>query len=865
MIRFIGFLFSSFSIMAIAGVLGIALVSWIYEVELPDHTHLKRYEPATLSRVYSGEGKVIAEYAQERRIFTPIDEIPPLVKAAFISAEDKNFYDHSGVDWFGVVKAMADNVRRVVENRRARGASGITQQVLKIFLLSEENKYERKIKEFILAPRISATMSKDRILELYLNEIFLGQNSYGVTAAARRYYGKALEELGPAEIAYLAALPKAPSDYHPIRQRERAIERRNYVLEEMAQNGHLTRAVAEDEKSKPLATLFSGDLVSQLPPIPNADYFTDEIRRQLSDRLGRNALYGGGLAIRATMDPELQKVAGDALRRKLEDYDRRKGGYQGPLGQLDEISENDEEGWRQKLADFTAPNDIPGWRKAVVLRVGKNGIRVGIHNEPEDEDGHYVSLKDVSDWARPPLDDPDKGLGPRPKRPSDVWTQGDVILLTALKNDEGEFERWSQRQVPGVQGAFMAMDPHTGRVLALQGGFSYEASVFNRATQAKRQPGSAFKPFVYAAALDSGYSPSTIVLDAPVVIEQYGDDEDWKPKNYSDKFYGPSPLRLGIEKSRNLMTVRLAQDVGMPIIADYAERFGVYEDMPYQLSYSLGAGETTLYKMVAAYGMFANGGRRVEPTLVDRIQDRRGVTIYRHDQRICDECVAAEVSVGAEPWPVPVSRRIMDRITAFQLVSMMEGVPTRGTARSLASLGLPLAGKTGTTNESRDAWFVGFTPNLVAGCFIGYDNPKSMGKEGTGGGMCAPVFKEFMKAAMDLRPAGEFAVPEEVEFAPIDRFSGIRLPEGAEEDGDVLLEPFRPGQAPELYETAQVIGEGDGGGFMSGGDLPSGSDLPLDDQPNTPATDQPLSENDPVRPPKPGGGLDDDLDSGGLY
>lgn len=865
MIRFIGFLFSSFSIMAIAGIAGIALVSWIYEAELPDHSRLKRYEPATLSRVYSGEGAVIAEFAQERRIFTPIEEIPPIVKAAFISAEDKNFYAHSGVDWFGVVKAMADNVRRVIAKRKARGASGITQQVLKIFLLSEENKYERKIKEFILAPRISATMSKDRILELYLNEIFLGQNAYGVTAAARRYYGKTLEELSPAEIAYLAALPKAPSDYHPIRQVERAIERRNYVLEEMAQNGHLTRAVAEAEKAKPLVTLFGGEIVSQLPPIPNADYFTDEIRRQLSDRLGNDALFGGGLAIRATVEPDLQTVAANALRRKLEDYDRRKGGYNGPLGNLPDIVEADEEDWRAKLSKFRAPTDIPDWQKAVVLRVGKNGVRIGIHNTPEDDDGHYLNLKDVVEWARPALEDPDDGLGPRPKRPSDVWTLGDVIMVTALRDDEGKFERWSQRQIPSVQGAFMAMDPHTGRVLALQGGFSYEASVFNRATQARRQPGSAFKPFVYAAALDSGYSPSTIVLDAPVVVEQYGDDEDWKPKNYSDKFYGPSPLRLGIEKSRNLMTVRLAQDVGMPIIADYAERFGVYDDMPYQLSYSLGAGETTLYKMVAAYGMFANGGRRVEPTLIDRIQDRRGVTIYRHDQRICDECVAAEAGTDEEPWPVPVSRRVMDRITAYQLVSMMEGVPIRGTARRLASLELPLAGKTGTTNESRDAWFIGFTPNLVAGCFIGYDNPKAMGKEGTGGGMCAPVFKEFMEAAVKTRTVGEFAIPEEVEFAPIDRFSGIRLPEGAEENDGVILEPFRPGQAPELYETAKVIGGDESGGFVSGGDLPSGDDLPLGEDTSAGAISADAVEEDRPRPVKPSAGLDDDLDSGGLY
>ncbi len=855
MIRFFGFLFSALSIAAIAGIASIALIFWVYDRDLPDYDALSNYEPATLSRVYSGEGAVIAEFARERRIFTPIDEIPDVVKNAFISAEDKNFYLHTGVDGFGVIKAMVDNVRRAQTGQRLRGASTITQQVIKNFLLSEDSAVERKIKEFILSSRIEGALTKDQILELYLNEIFLGQNAYGVTAAARRYFGRTLEELSPQDAAYLASLPKAPSSYHPVRQREAALARRGYVLEEMAQNGHLTREDAEAAKQSPLATLQSGEIESKLPPVAKAGYFTEEVRRQLTEQLGET-LYEGGLAIRSTIDPQLQEMAEAALRKKLESWDRAKGGYRGPLDQLEGITPDDEAGWRTKLADVEAPRDIKGWHPAVVTVVGKNGIRIGIENVEEDADGHYINLSDVKGWARPRLEG--QNLGPTPKKPSDVWTVGDVIHVKGVTKDDGSFDRWSMRQVPELQGGFMAMDPATGRVLALVGGFSHDYSVFNRATQAKRQPGSSFKPFVYAAALDNGYSPATVVLDAPVVINQ-GTGQAWKPKNYSKRFYGPSPLRLGLEKSRNLMTVRLAQDVGMATVADYAERFGVYDDMPAHLSFSLGAGETTLYKMVAAYGMFANGGRRVEPTLVDRIQGRRGETIYRHDQRVCEECVA-EDKAQVEPWPVPVARRIMDRVTAYQLVSMMEGVASRGTAARLSSLGVPVAGKTGTTNDGKDAWFVGFTPNLVAGCFVGYDNPRPMGKGGTGGGMCAPIFEDFMRDALKIRPAGTFRAPPDIVYATVDRSTGERLPDGS--GGNTIREAFREGQAPDLYERAAVIG-GDGttDSFFSGGDLPMslGGEDDDDGVDNAGVSDQP-----PARPRPSGGGDDDDLD-GGLY
>ncbi|WP_340110516.1 penicillin-binding protein 1A [Pikeienuella sp. HZG-20] len=865
MIRFLGFLFSAGSIAAIAGVAIVGAVLWIYDRDLPDYDELKTYQPATLSRVYSGEGEVIAEFAAERRIFTPIDEIPPLVKNAFISAEDKNFYVHSGVDGLGIVKAMLDNLRRIQTGERLRGASTITQQVIKNFLLSSESPVERKIKEFILSSRIESALGKEQILELYLNDIFLGQNAYGVTAAARRYFGKTPEELKPEEAAYLAALPKAPSSYHPVRQREGAVQRRNYVLEEMAQNGYLTRSEAEAAKATPLETVIGGEIESHLPPIPNYTYFTDEIRRQLSARLGREELFGGGLTVRATLDPELQAMAARALRAKLESWDREKDGWRGPLATLDEVSAADEADWRAKLAATPAPSDIEGWRKAVVLEVGEKSARIGIDGVDEDSDGHYIPFDDVKDWARPRLTG--GGRGAAPKRPSDVFAVGDVILVKAIRKDDGALQRWSLRQIPEIQGAFMAMDPHTGRVLALQGGFSYEASVFDRATQAERQPGSAFKPFVYAAALDNGYSPATIVLDAPVVVRLAGGD--WKPKNYSNKFYGPSPLRLGLEMSRNLMTVRLAQDVGMDIVADYAERFGVYDQMPAHLSYALGAGETTLWRMVAAYGMFANGGRRVEPTLVDRVQNRRGETIYRHDSRICDACAAPDPGAdGIEPWPKPTAKRIMDRITAYQLVSMMEGVASRGTAARLSALGVPVAGKTGTTNEAKDAWFVGFTPDLVAGCFIGYDDPRPMGRGGTGGGMCAPVFQAFMTEALKIRPAGRFETPEGVEFAYVDRYTGERVPEGA--GGSVIREVFREGRTPAMYETAPIVGDLSSS-FFGGGDLPmtlGGNAAEIGDGESDAAGDAEYGAGAGAGGgggPRPPRNLDRDLESGGVY
>ncbi len=808
MLRFIlnifGFFFSAATIGAVFVVMILGAVFWMYGRDLPDHQALANYEPATISRVYSIKGQVMDEFAQERRMFTPADEIPDTVKQAFVSAEDKNFYEHKGYDLLGIVSAGLDAAR----GGRLRGASTITQQVMKNFLLDGSRSFERKIKEIILASRLETTLTKDEILELYLNEIFLGQNSYGVTAAADTYFGKNLEELSVAEAAYLASLPKAPSQYHPVRQIERAMNRRNFVLKEMYENEYIDQASYELAKAGTLRTVQSGDFASTRSERPPRDYFTDEIRRQLSGDFGEEEFFGGGLTIRATMDPVLQNEAAKALRFGLEKYDRNLGVYRGTKAKVDVALLNDEEKWREALGKTKMSRDIDRWKPAVVLALSDKSARIGIEGEPEDADGHFLSMKDLGRWR--PLQENGRA-GKKARQPSDLLAEGDVIHIRAVTSDaDGSFVRWSLRQIPRIQGGFMAMDTNTGRVLAMQGGFSYQHSVFNRATQAARQPGSSFKPFVYASALDSGYYPSTIVVDAPIEVQT--PQGLWRPKNASNKFYGPAPLRTGIERSRNLMTIRLAQDVGMNVVADYAERFGVYDDMNQVLANSLGAQETTLFKMVAAYAMFANGGERVEPTLVDRVQDRWGKTIYRHDQRQCEGCRLASLEEGISPRIISNRERVMDAVTAYQLTSMMRGVVERGTASGSVKLGVPVAGKTGTTNDAKDVWFVGFTPNIVAGCYMGYDRPQSLGRGASGGGMCGPVFNTFMKKAIKEYGSSKFAVPPNTYFIKFDRFSGARLPDDATGD-HVVAELFREGEEPE-YGLSIIDG-----GFAMGEDL----------------------------------------------
>lgn len=811
MIRFIGSFFGAIFTMLTMGVLFGALtvggIFYIYSSDLPSHESLAQYTPPTISRIYSGEGRIIDEFAHERRLFVPTEDIPDLVKQAFVSAEDKHFYTHKGYDVTGMVSAFRDAIISRGEN--LRGASTITQQVMKNFLLDGSRSVERKIKEIILATRLEETLTKDKILELYLNEIFLGQNSYGVAAAAQTYFNKPLTELAPHEAATLAALPKAPSEFHPVRGKERLIERRNYVLREMWQNGYLNEATYLSEKDQPLKSVQNGDYPAFREALPPRSYFTDEIRRQLSGTFGEEEFFSGGLSIRATMEPELQAIAARALRRGLEKYDRNQGVWRGTGKTIPADRLGSEADWRAALAEIAElPRDVEGWHAAVILEVGETFARFGMEGDLE---GHepVIPAEDVT-WARKRLED--GKLAKKARVPGDLVSVGDVVMVRAITSDEnGSFQRWSLRQVPEVQGGLMAMDVETGRVIAMQGGFSYQASVFNRATQATRQPGSSFKPFVYAAALDSGFTPATIVVDAPIEIET--PEGLWTPKNASNKFYGPTPLRTGIEQSRNLMTIRIGQEIGMDVVAGYAEKFGVYTHMNPFLANALGAQESTLFKMVAAYAMFANGGERVEPTLVDRVQDRFGKTIYRHDQRQCVDCGLPTLPKGDGVTIRSDRERVMDAITAYQLTSMMEGAVQRGSGSGV-KLPVPVAGKTGTTNDAKDVWFIGYTSEVVAGCYMGFDQPRSLGEGAFGGTLCVPIFQEFMKEVVAKYGGTEFAVPPGGYFQKIDRFSGAKLPADAT-GPNVISEYFREGEEVLFGLDAMVDG-----GFAMGSNLP---------------------------------------------
>ena len=789
------------------GALTVGGIFYIYSADLPSHESLAQYSPPTISRIYSGEGRIIDEFAHERRLFVPAEDIPDLVKHAFVSAEDKHFYTHKGYDVTGMVSAFRDAVTSGGAN--LRGASTITQQVMKNFLLDGSRSVERKIKEIILATRLEETLSKEKILELYLNEIFLGQNSYGVAAASQTYFNKPLTALAPHEVAMLASLPKAPGEFHPVRGKDRLTERRNYVLREMWQNGYIDEATYKVEKDQPLLSVQNGDYPAFREALPPRSYFTDEIRRQLSGTFGEEEFFGGGLSIRATVEPDLQAIAARALRRGLEKYDRGQGVWRGTGKTLPIEKLGSEADWRAALAEVTElPRDVPGWHAAVILEVGEDFARFGAEGDLEGHDP-IIPAADVT-WARKRLED--GKLAKKAKVPGDLVSVGDVVMIRAVTNDDDDsFKRWSLRQVPDVQGGFMAMDVNTGRVLAMQGGFSYQESVFNRATLAKRQPGSSFKPFVYAAALDSGFTPATIVVDAPIEVET--PQGLWTPKNSTNKFYGPTPLRTGIEQSRNLMTIRIGQEIGMDLVADYAEKFGVYQNMNPFLANALGAQETTLFKMVAAYSMFANGGERVEPTLVDRVQDRFGKTIYRHDQRVCEDCTAASLPKGQGVTIKSDRERVMDAITAYQLTSMMEGVIIRGSGTGV-KLPVPVAGKTGTTNDAKDVWFVGYTSEVAAGCYMGFDQPRSLGEGAYGGTLCVPIFQEFMKEVVKVYGGTKFAVPPGGYFQKIDRFSGAKLPDSATGD-NVISEYFREGEEVVFGLDAMVDG-----GFTMGSNLP---------------------------------------------
>ncbi len=768
----------------VAAVIAVVVVLYRYGAALPDVDQLRNYEPPVTTRIHAADGRLIAEYARERRLFVPLEAIPDRVINAFMAAEDKNFYDHGGIDYLGVVRAVFENVYNSMTGHRLVGASTITQQVAKNFLLSNEVSYERKIKEAILAYRIERAFDKRQILELYLNEIYLGQGlhpqgSYGVAAAAQSYFDKSLADLSLAETAYLAALPKAPSNYHPVKHPEAAKGRRDWVLRRMASDGFITRDERDAAIAEPLEMRApEGELIF------TADYFNEEIRREVAALYGYKSLYDGGLSIRSTLDSTLQAIAETALRNGLITYDRRHG-WRGAMAQipLDD--------WKKRLRELKLSTGPRHWRLAVVLSVDAAGAGIGTI----DGDRGTIPFSRMA-WARPTLKD--QNVGAAPGKPSDVVKPGDVIVVQKAGGEGAGADEYSLQQIPKAEGAIVAMDPHTGRVLALVGGFDYNASQFDRAMQAARQPGSAFKPFVYAAALDNGYTPSDLVLDAPFVGDQGPGRPKWRPQNYSNEFYGPSTLRMGIEKSRNVMTVRLAQQVGMSKIAAYARNFGITENMPRVLAMSLGAGETTVLKLTNAYAMLVNGGKRLEPSLIDRIQDRWGRTVYRHDKRPCPGCAAT--AWRSQPPPlIPDNReQVIDPGTAYQMVSMLEGVVQRGTGARVSAVGKPLAGKTGTTNDNFDNWFVGFSPDLAVGVYVGFDTPHTLGSRETGASSAAPIFQEFMENALKGQPAIPFRIPPGIRLVRVNSRTGLPT---SPEDHNVILEAFKPGTEPNAQRS----------------------------------------------------------------
>jgi penicillin-binding protein 1A len=810
-LRFLGFLFAAGTILFVVGVAGAAGLLWHFSKELPDYSQLKDYEPPVMTRVHAADGSLVAEFARERRLYIPIQAVPKLVINAFLAAEDKNFYEHGGLDFTGIARAAVSYIQNYGSGRRPQGASTITQQVAKNFLLNNEVSLSRKVKEALLALKIERTYSKDKILELYLNEIYLGLGAYGIAAASLTYFDKSVNELTVPQAAYLATLPKAPNNYNPFRFRERALERRNWVIDRMAEAGFIKTADAEHAKREPLG-------VTNKPVSAHvfaAEYFAEEVRRELFEKYGEKKLYEGGLSVRTSLDPKLQVLARKTLQAGLEHYDEAHG-WRGAVTKINLARD-----WGVTLAGVKSLDDVQPWRLAAVLEVSDQSARIGLQpsREPgglisKERDIGIIALEGVK-WARV--------RGKAPSKINQVLEPGDVVYVSP-ESTPGQYRL---QQIPEVSGAMVVEDPQTGRVLAMVGGFSYDQSQFNRATQALRQPGSSFKPIVYSAALDNGYTPSSIELDAPLEIDQGPGLGVWRPENYEkNDYHGPSTLRYGLEHSRNTMTVRLAQDLGMPLISDYAKRFGVYDDLPPYLSFALGAGETTLLRMVSAYAMIDNGGRKIKSTLIDRIQDRYGHTVFKHDQRECIGCEPGKWENQPEPSLIDRREQVIDPMTAYQITSMMEGVVLRGTAGNAGftrEVAKPVAGKTGTTNEEKDAWFIGFTPDVVVGVYIGFDKPKPLGRGMTGGVVAAPMVKDFMKVALKDKPAVPFRVPPGIKLVRVDLNTGARARPG---DQRVILEAFKPGTAPP--DNYALVGYDGGGGYPPDGPRPWGAGVPAD-------------------------------------
>jgi penicillin-binding protein 1A len=804
LVRFLGFLFAAGTVVFLVGVAAAAGLIWHFSRDLPDYSQLQDYEPPVMTRVHAADGALLGEYSKERRLYLPIQAVPKLVINAFLAAEDKNFYEHGGIDYTGMARAALLYAQNFGSNRRPQGASTITQQVAKNFLLTNEVSFTRKIKEALLAMRLERAYSKDKILELYLNEIYLGLGAYGIAAASLVYFDKSVNELTVAEASYLAALPKAPAALHPIRNRDRAIERRNYVVDRLLENGWIKQADADTARKDPLAVTNRSNAAHTFA----GEYFAEEVRRDLLERYGEKKLYEGGLSVRTTLDPKLQVMARKTMAAGLVNFDEAQG-WRGAQSKLDMTGD-----WGLKLADVKSLSDVAPWRLAVVLETSEQSARIGFQPGRElggavmkDRQTGNITLDGVR-WAKAVSG---STRGKTPTAVSQVLSPGDIVYADPLIGKDGSpvEGQYRLRQLPEVSGAMVAMDPWTGRVLAMVGGFSFDQSQFNRATQAYRQPGSTIKPIVYASALDNGYTPSAMEADAPIEIDQGQGGGVWRPENFSvGHYYGPTTLRNALKHSLNTVTVRLAQDIGMPLIGEYAKRFGVYDELPNYLSYALGAGETTVMRMVTAYSMIANGGRRVKATLIDRIQDRYGHTIFKHDARECRGCDAPG-GWKNQPEPQLVDRReqVLDPMTAYQITSMMEGVVQGGTATVMREVGKPIAGKTGTSNEAKDLWFVGFSPDLVVGLYLGYDKPRSLGRSAQAGHTAAPIARDFMKLALADKPATPFRIPAGIKLIRVDSMTGMRA--GPGDGGKTILEAFKPGTAPpDNYAAIGVADDG---------------------------------------------------------
>ena len=721
----------------LSGILILSIL-WTYSNNIPDYKFLKKYKPPVSSKVYSGNGELVADFSKEKRIFVPYNSIPKNVIYSFLSAEDKNFFSHPGVDAKGVLRAFINNISNIISSNRLEGASTITQQVAKNFLLTNEVSLNRKIKEAILAFRIERALSKERILELYLNQIYLGSGAYGVAAASLEYFDKSIKDLDYAESALLAALPKAPSKYNPYRNKELAKFRRNLVLKNLFDNKYIDFQLYKKLQDEQIKLNKSKKVY-----LEDAQYYIEDVRKSVIDSLSYNKVYKQGFNINTPINLKLQTIATETLRNGLISYDKRKG-WRGAL-----VNKSYNENWNKNLDKFKLEKSI-NWKLAMVKKINKFSALI----ETEDKLNGKIEFKDIS-WTK--------------KEFNQILKIGDIIYVKKIKGNN-----YSLKQLPKINGGMVVMDPYTGRVLALSGGFSFKKSEFNRATQALRQPGSAFKPFVYALALENNYTPTSLILDAPLVLEQGVDLKMWKPENYGKKFYGPSTLRTGLEKSRNLMTVRIAKDLGIKKIIDFSKNLGIYENPDELLSISLGSAETTLLKLTSAYSAFVNGGKLVNPILIDRIQDSEGKTILNNDKRMCINC--DQISYLGKDYPSIKNnyKQVFSPQTAYQMTSILEGVVQRGTGKKLRNLKLNIAGKTGTTNKNTDTWFIGFTSNLLIGVYIGNDNPKPLGKYETGSKTALPIFKEFIKAAVTKSEARPFKASEGIIMMVVDPKTGLK-------------------------------------------------------------------------------------------